>query len=244
MNRALTISAADCIGTVGIQKDISVFLKNGICPSSITTSIIAQNSQGEFKVEKISKGMLKDQIKVVFEELDFDVIKIGTLIGEDNIKLVGKELRKKRSIPSIVVNGQIVSKKGEGILSKSEKKAYIKEILPLSYLLILSKNDIEELLDINVIGIRDIEETLEKIKKLGPLNILIRNLQDEDKAVDILYDGDEMVFFKGELLNNVDTYMEGENLSAIISANIGNKLSLRTSIKNSKDYILEEKIKV
>ncbi|MGL5414721.1 MAG: bifunctional hydroxymethylpyrimidine kinase/phosphomethylpyrimidine kinase [Clostridium sp.] len=244
MNRALTISAVDCIGTVGIQKDISVFLKNGICPSSITTSIIAQNRLGEFKVEKISKGMLKDQIKVVFEELDFNVIKIGTLIGEDNIRLVGKELRKKRSIPSIVVNGQIVSKKGEGILSKAEKKAYIKEILPLSYLLILSKNDIEELFDINVIGVRDIEETLEKIKRLGPLNILIRNLQDEDKAVDILYDGDEMVFFKGELLNNVDTYMEGENLSAIISANIGNKLSLRTSIKNSKDYILEEKIKV
>ncbi|MGL4849730.1 MAG: bifunctional hydroxymethylpyrimidine kinase/phosphomethylpyrimidine kinase [Clostridium sp.] len=244
MNRGLTISAADCIGTVGVQKDITIFLKNGICPSTITTSIIAQNRLGEFKVEKISKGILKDQIKVVFEELDFDVIKIGALIGEDNIKVVGKELRKKRNVPSIVVNGQIVSKNGEGVLSKNEKKVYIKEILPLAYLLILSKNDIEELFDISVIGIRDIEEVLEKIKRLGPVNILVRNLQDEDKAVDILYDGEEMVFFKGELLNNNDTYIEGEALSASIAASIGNKLSLRTSIKNSKSYILEEKRKV
>ncbi|MGL4873766.1 MAG: bifunctional hydroxymethylpyrimidine kinase/phosphomethylpyrimidine kinase [Clostridium sp.] len=244
MNRGLTISAADCIGTVGIQKDIGIFLKNGICPSMITTSIIAQNKLGEFKIENISKEILKAQIKVVFEELDFDVIKIGALIGEDNIKVVGKELRKKRNIPRIVVNGQIVSKNGESVLSKSEKKLYIKEILPLAYLLVLSKNDIEELFDISVIGVRDIEGILEKIKKFGPVNILVRNLQDEDKAVDILYDGEEMVFFKGELLNNNDTYIEGEVLSAIIATNIGNKLSLRTSIKNSKNYILEEKIKV
>lgn len=240
MRRALTISSADCIGMVGIQKDMETFIKSNILCSSVTTSIIAQNKMSKFKIEGVSPEIIKSQIKAVFEEVDFSVIKIGTIVNTEAIKMVGKTLRRTRGIPNIVVNPQLININGESILSSSEKKALIKEIFPLAYLLILSKKDIEEILDIKIYDINKIEDIVEKLKALGPLNVLIRNLKSEDDEIDILYDGEELTYFKSENLNIQDTYIVGEKMSAAIAASIAKGFSLKTSIKSGKEYIEKE----
>lgn len=240
MQRALTISSTDCIGMVGIQKDMETFIKSNILCSSVTTSIIAQNKLGKFKIDVVSPEMVRAQIKSAFEEVDFSVIKIGTIIKADVIKIIGKTLRRTRGIPNIVVNPQLVNINGDSILSSGEKKAFIKEIFPLAYLLILSKRDIEEILDIRIHDISKIEDIAEKLKALGSLNVLIRNLKSEEEEIDILYDGEELTYFKSDNLDIQDTYIVGEKMSAAIATSIAKGASLKTAIKLGKEYIEKE----
>lgn len=237
MNKALTISGSDSLGVVGVQKDLEFFWKNNVQPFSIIENIMAQTIGGTFKIEVVSKVMIKNQMKVLFETQDFDAIKIGALIGSEEIKLIGKILRKTRGIPNIIVNPQVINGNGEKILSQNEKKALIKEIFPLAYLLILDKENIEEILDIKINSIEDIEEVLKEAKKLGPVNILIRNLKNEKEEVDVLYDGDELTYFIGENLDLKDTYILGEKLSSAITSFVANGYSLKSAIKLGKEFI-------
>lgn len=237
MNKALTISGSDSLGVAGIQKDLEIFLKNNIQPFTVITNIMAQNTNGILQVESTSKIMIKNQMKVTFEEYDFDAIKIGTIVGAEEIKLIGKMLRKMKRVPNIIVNPQLINMDGKKFLSDNGKKGMIKEIFPLAYLLILNKENTEEILDIKINHIENIEETLEDLKKLGPVNILIRNLDKEGERVDILYDGDELTYFISEELDLKDTYIQGERLSAAITSFVANGYSLKTAIKLGKDFI-------
>lgn len=236
MNKALTVSGSDSLGIVGVQKDLEVLWKNDVQPFSVIENVMAQNIGGTFKIEPVSKTMIKNQMKILFEAQDFDAIKIGTLIGSEEIKLVGRILRKTRGIPNIVVNPQLINGNGEKILSQNEKKALIKEIFPLAYLLILDKENIEEVLNIEIKSMENIEEILEEVKKLGSVNVLIRNLKNEKEQVDVLYDGDELTYFISEDLDLKDTYILGEKLSAAITSFVANGYSLKSAIKLGKEF--------
>lgn len=51
------------------------------------------------------------------------------------------------------------------------------------------------------------------------------------------FDGREMTWFKGKRINNPNTHGTGCTLSSAIASNLAKGLDLKTSIKNSKDYI-------
>ena len=73
----LTIAGSDCSGGAGIQADLKTFSAIGTYGMSVITAITAQNTEGVFDVEELSKDIIKGQLKAVFEDIYPKGVKIG-----------------------------------------------------------------------------------------------------------------------------------------------------------------------
>ena len=81
----------------------------------------------------------------------------------------------------------------------------------------------------------------EKIHALGAKYVLIKggNKLDHDKAIDLLYDGQEFEILESEKIETTNTHGAGCSSSAAIAAQLAEGKSPREAILVSKDFITE-----
>ena len=71
----LTIAGSDSSGGAGVQADLKTFSAIGTYGMSVITAITAQNTEGVFMVEDLSKEIIRKQIEVVIEDIKPKAIK-------------------------------------------------------------------------------------------------------------------------------------------------------------------------
>ena len=70
MKKVLSIAGSDCSGGAGIQADLKTFAAHGVYGMSVITAVTAQNTQGVFAVEDISRGVVAKQIEAIFDDIE------------------------------------------------------------------------------------------------------------------------------------------------------------------------------
>ena len=150
MFRALTIAGSDCSGGAGIQADLKSFSANGVFGMSVITAITAQNTQGVFGIQDINEDMIRDQIRVIFDDIRVDAIKIGMVSKIESIKAIGQALKEISDIPQIVLDPVMVSKSGFKLLSDNAKETLIKELFPIATLITPNLPEAEEILGVSI----------------------------------------------------------------------------------------------
>ena len=215
MFRALTIAGSDCSGGAGIQADLKSFSANGVFGMSVITAITAQNTQGVFGIQDINEDMIRDQIRVIFDDIRVDAIKIGMVSKIESIKAIGQALKEISDIPQIVLDPVMVSKSGFKLLSDNAKETLIKELFPIATLITPNLPEAEEILGVSI-------KTLDKMK---------------DDATDLLYDGENFIYYKQERIDNKNTHGTGCTLSSAIAANLAKGMNIKDAVKEGKRYV-------
>ena len=90
----LTIAGSDSSGGAGVQADLKTFSAIGTYGMSVITAITAQNTQGVFLVEDLSKEIIEKQIEVVFEDIEPAAVKIGLVSSPEIIYTIVNQLKK------------------------------------------------------------------------------------------------------------------------------------------------------
>ncbi|MDQ0151209.1 bifunctional hydroxymethylpyrimidine kinase/phosphomethylpyrimidine kinase [Eubacterium multiforme] len=237
MYRALTIAGSDCSGGAGIQADLKSFSANGVFGMSVITAITAQNTQGVFGIEDISPNMIKDQIRVIFDDIRVDAIKIGMVSKIESIKAIGEGLRAIKDLPQIVLDPVMVSKSGFKLLSEDSKDTLIKELFPLSTLITPNLPEAEEIIGEEIKTIEDMEKACIKLKKLGPKYILVKGGHLENDATDILYDGEKFIYLNQKRIDSKNTHGTGCTLSSAIAANLAKGMNIEEAVREGKRYV-------
>lgn len=237
MKRALTIAGSDSCGGAGIQADLKAFAANGVYGMSVITAITAQNTMGVFDIQDISPEIIKAQIKVIFDDIRVDSVKIGMVSKIESIKAIGEALRNVDNLPPIVLDPVMVSKSGFRLLSQNAKETLIKELIPLATLITPNLPEAEEILGGKIITIEEMKEAAVKLKDLGPKYVLVKGGHLENEATDLLYDGENFMYLEGERVNTIHTHGTGCTLSSTIAANLAKGMGIRESVKDAKRYI-------
>ncbi|MEG0297001.1 MAG: bifunctional hydroxymethylpyrimidine kinase/phosphomethylpyrimidine kinase [Clostridium sp.] len=237
MKIALTIAGSDSCGGAGIQADLKSFSANGVFGMSVITAVTAQNSTGVFGIQDINPEMIKSQIKVLFDDIDIDAVKIGMVSKIESIKAIADSLKEVKNLPKIVLDPVMVSKSGFKLLSVDAKVTLINELLPLATLITPNLPEAEEILDCKITTLEDMEKAAIKLKELGPEFVLIKGGHLEGDATDILFDGREFVYLRQERINTKNTHGTGCTLSSAIAANLAKGQDIIESVKNAKTYI-------
>ena len=237
MKTVLTIAGSDCSGGAGIQADIKSISANGAFAMSVITAITAQNTIGVFDIEDITPNMIRSQIKVIFDDIKVDAIKIGMVSKIESIKAIGEELRSIKNLPPIILDPVMVSKSGFKLLSEDAKETLIKELFPLATLITPNLPEAEEILGIKITNIDEMKEAAVKLKELGANSILVKGGHLEDDATDLLYHDDEFRYFRQKRIETKHTHGTGCTLSSAIAANIANGLDVEEAVKQGKEYI-------
>ncbi|MDR3541255.1 MAG: bifunctional hydroxymethylpyrimidine kinase/phosphomethylpyrimidine kinase [Desulfosporosinus sp.] len=236
MKKALTIAGSDCSGGAGIQADLKTFSALGVYGMSVITAVTAQNTQGVFAVQDISRDVIGQQIEAIFEDIEVDGVKVGMVSQVQTIEVIAEQL--KRYCPSkIVVDPVMVSKSGYHLLNPEAEVTLIKELLPLAMLVTPNIPEAEVMTKTSIRTLIQMEEASRAIYQMGAKNVLLKGGHLEGEAVDILYDGREFTRFVSSRIATKNTHGTGCTLSSAITANLALGYSLSKAISQAKEYI-------
>ena len=145
----LTIAGSDSSGGAGVQADLKTFSAIGTYGMSVITAITAQNTQGVFLVEDLSKEIIEKQIEVVFEDITPAAVKIGMVSSPEIIHTIVNTLKKYKP-KYLVVDPVMISKSGYSLLKPEAKKSLIEELIPMAYIITPNTPEAEEITGIKI----------------------------------------------------------------------------------------------
>ena len=236
MKKVLTIAASDCSGGAGIQADLKTFSAHGVYGMSVITAVTAQNTQGVFAVQDISRDVIAQQIEAIFDDIEVNGVKVGMVSQVQTIEVIAEQLRHFRP-PTIVVDPVMVSKSGYHLLNPEAEVTLIKELLPLAMLVTPNIPEAEVMTKMSIRTLEQMEEASRAIYQMGAKNILLKGGHLEGDAIDLLYDGQEFSRFFSARIATKNTHGTGCTLSSAITANLALGYSLYEAISQAKEYI-------
>lgn len=234
----LTIAGSDSSGGAGIQADLKTFSAIGTYGMSVITAITAQNTQGVFSVEELSSNIIKDQIKVVCEDIEPKAIKIGMVSSPEIIKDIVDSLEK-YPCEYLVVDPVMISKSGYSLLRPEAKENLIKYLIPKAYIVTPNIPEAEEISNTKIYTVEDMKKVGEYILSLGPKYVLMKGGHLDGDCVDVLIGENLFEVFKCERINRKNTHGTGCTLSSAITSYLALGYDIVESVKLSKEYITQ-----
>ena len=236
MKNILTIAGSDSSGGAGIQADLKTFSALGTYGMSVITAVTAQNTCGVTKVQDIDVDIVKAQIDAIFDDIRVDAIKIGMVSNQEIIKAIAERLRYYE--PEVVVLDPVmISKSGYDLLAPDACATLIKELVPLATLITPNIAEAKIISDINVKNKVDMVIAAKKIKTMGPRYVLVKGGHLDDRADDLLYDGEYGRWFEGERIATKNTHGTGCTLSSAIAAFIAKGNTVEEAVRAAKNYV-------
>lgn len=236
MKKVLTIAGSDSSGGAGIQADIKTITAHKLYAMSAITALTAQNTTGVYGVMDASGDFVKKQLDCIFTDIVPDAVKIGMVSSLDIIDAIASKLKEYKA-SNIVVDPVMVATSGSSLISDEAKEALTEKLLPLGSIITPNIPEAEVLSGVKITDEDSMITAAKTISSKIPGAVLIKGGHYDDNANDLLYDNDDIFWFKGERIDTNNTHGTGCTLSSAIACNLAMGFSKAESIKNAKDYI-------
>lgn len=234
---ALTIAGSDSGGGAGIQADLKVFFALGCHGLSALTALTAQNTVGVDAIHEVPASFVTQQIDAVASDIGVGAAKTGMLASAEIVSAVAGAIRK-HGIEKVVVDPVFVSKHRNRLLASDAVDALRTELFPLATLITPNLYEASALLDAEVTTLEDMKEAAKQLHGFGPRAVLVKGGHlDEDRAIDIFFEGDQMHELEGPRYDTEDTHGTGCALSAAICAGLAHGRDLETATRDGKDFV-------
>lgn len=236
MRTALTIAGSDSCGGAGIQADLKTFGALGVYGMSVITAVTAQNTQGVQAVQDISPAITGAQIEAIFTDIRVDAVKIGMVSRVETIETIAASLRR-FTPPWLVLDPVMVAKSGHSLLQNDAVAALREHLLPLADIITPNIPEAETLLGERIPDVCSMERAARRLKLLGPRYVLIKGGHLTGEAIDVLFDGEQMMTFSAKRIATRHTHGTGCTLSAAIAANLAQGQTMFQAVALAKEYI-------
>ncbi|AWD32207.1 Hydroxymethylpyrimidine/phosphomethylpyrimidine kinase [Candidatus Kinetoplastibacterium sorsogonicusi] len=223
INNILSIAGLDPSGGAGVIADIKTISSLGGYGCAIITSLTSQNTQTVNNVNIIDTCFLNNQIDTLFNDVIIDSIKIGMLGNKEIVSLVANKLKK--ICPKYIVLDPVMIAKGGNVLTDNNTiKQIIVDLLPIVTCLTPNIPEAEILLERKINTVEQMKQAAKMLKEFLPNNIhnkkwvmLKGGHLIGDMAIDIIYDGNQLLELSTQKIFTKNTHGTGCTLSAAIA---------------------------
>jgi hydroxymethylpyrimidine/phosphomethylpyrimidine kinase len=228
----LSIAGSDSGGGAGIQADIKAFAACGVHGMTAITAITAQNTMGVTAVEAISPGVIVAQVKAVAEDIGVDAVKIGMLGTVATIEAVAAALDLLAPGTPVVLDPVMVSESGAELLQQSARGALMDLLLPRVTVITPNLPEARALAAAAAArggGSAAASEPgadgdgavalARSLRALGPEVVVVTGGHREE-AVDVFFDGFEVVELPGERYPGGAAHGSGCTHSSVLAARL------------------------
>lgn len=236
MKTVLSIAGSDCSGGAGIQADLKTCSAHGVFGMSVIVSVVAENTSRVIDIQDISPDMIEKQFDAVFEDIEVDGVKVGMLSKPDCMRAVSGKLREYKP-DNLVVDPVMYAKGGAPLMAPDSIDLFIKEIIPLSYVLTPNIPEAEKISGMEIKTVSDMKKACRAVFEMGARNVLVKGGHSIGDAEDILFDGKEFYSFKTKRIDTKNTHGTGCTLSSAIAANLALGKEVYEAVSCAKDYI-------
>lgn len=231
----LTVAGSDASGGAGIQADLKTATALGVYGASVLTAVTVQDTTGVHGVHPVPLDVVRDQLRVVLDDLDVRAVKVGMLGSPDLVALVADLLG---DVPALVVDPVMVSTSGHRLLP-AEAEAAVRDLLTPRATLVTP--NLPEAAVLTGLGQDVAPETLaHALVGLGAGAALVKGGHGSGRSSDdLLLDAQGPVWFRAERVATPHTHGTGCTLSAAVAAHLALGATLRAAVGLAKAYLTE-----
>jgi hydroxymethylpyrimidine/phosphomethylpyrimidine kinase len=232
----LTIAGFDPSAGAGVAADLKTIAAHNCYGVAAVTALTVQSTQGVKSVHDTPAAELRAQLDTLLEDIKISAIKIGMLGHRGNAVVVG-EFLDRAGVLNVVLDPVMKSTSGQTDLVDAGGAKYIGEEL-LKRATVVTPN-IAEAETLSGISIRDhsgMEAAARKIVDRGARAVVVKG-GHMDKAVDVFFDGMEVLRFGGEHLKTENTHGSGCTFASAIAAQLACGRPLREAVLLAKAYV-------
>jgi hydroxymethylpyrimidine/phosphomethylpyrimidine kinase len=241
---ALTIAGSDSGGGAGIQADLKTFAAFGVHGTSAITAVTAQNTITVSEIHRIPIRVIRAQIDAVVEDIGVQAAKTGMLASAEIVEAVAAAIRE-HGIRNLVVDPVMVAKGGSRLLHNDAIASLYRYLLPLAAVVTPNIPEAEVLLGRPLATLDDRRQAARDLVALGPRAAVVKgghsdethaNAADSD-AIDVYWDGSDMVELVGRRIPTKNTHGSGCVFSAAITAGLAKGQDPLTAVRAAKAFI-------
>ncbi len=235
---ALTIAGSDSGGGAGIQADLKTFAALGVHGMSAITSITAQNTAKVTAIQDIPAEIIREQIRVVVEDIGVDAIKTGMLHTSDIIEAVADELS---SIDApIVVDPVAVAKSGARLIREDAIETLLTKLIPLALVVTPNAAEAEALTGVKIKTLDDQKRAAKMLVDRGARAAVVKGGHLTGRnVVDVLYHAEKFYYFEAPRVDTKNTHGTGCVFASAIAAGLAKGLSVSEAVKEAKTFVTQ-----
>ncbi|MGI8507276.1 MAG: bifunctional hydroxymethylpyrimidine kinase/phosphomethylpyrimidine kinase [Solirubrobacteraceae bacterium] len=224
----LSIAGSDSGGGAGIQADLKAFAACGVHGMTAVTAVTAQNTLDVSAVHHVPREMILEQVRAVAADIGVDAVKIGMLGTVATIEAVVAALEGLPPQTPVVLDPVMVSESGAELLEPSARTALVKLLLPRATVTTPNLPEARALLGRDPGGDdrpeidtprADVAELARAIHALGRATVIVTG-GHRDAAIDVFYDGNQLVEIAGERYRSGAAHGSGCTHSSVLAARL------------------------
>ncbi len=234
--RVLIVAGSDSGGGAGIQADIKAVTALGGFAATAITALTAQNTLGVHGVLPIPLDFIRQQMRVVLDDIGADAIKTGMLHDSATIEAVCAELPD--GVP-LVADPVMIAKGGHSLLQDAAVSTLRRLLLPRATVLTPNLPEAEVLTGMKIRSAADMPAVGRALLALGPRAVLLKGGHLEgDRLVDLLVTAEGIESFEGERIATRHTHGTGCTMASAVAAGLAQRLSLHDAVARARAYVL------
>jgi hydroxymethylpyrimidine/phosphomethylpyrimidine kinase len=232
----LTIAGFDPSCGAGVAADLKTFAAHNCYGVAAVTALTVQSTRGVTATNPTPAAELRAQLEALAEDMPITAVKIGMLGHRGNAVVVAEFLDKYK--PAHIVLDPVIqpSAGGPELLDAGGIK-YLGEEL-MKRVSVITPNIAEGVL-LSGLEIKDIagmEAAARKLVERGARAVVVKG-GHMDRAVDVLFDGIEMLQFGGDHVKTEHTHGSGCTFASAIAAQLACGRPLREAVVLAKAYV-------
>ena len=231
----LTIAGFDPSCGAGTAADLKTFAAHGCYGVAAITSLTVQNTQGVETVHNTPSAELRAQLEVLASDCEIAAVKIGMLGNRGNAAVVA-EFLDAHNFAHVVHDPVMKSSGGAELLDAGGIKFLAAELLKRASVVTPNVPEAEVLTGLTIKDVADMEAAARKIVELGARAVIVKGGHLE-RAVDVLFDGNELVQLGGDRVKTDNTHGTGCTLASAIAAQLASARSLVEAATLAKAYV-------
>jgi hydroxymethylpyrimidine/phosphomethylpyrimidine kinase len=232
----LTIAGFDPSAGAGVAADLKTFSAQNCYGVAAITAITVQSTQGVKSVHILPAAELRAQLDTLLEDIKFAAIKIG-MLGHRGSAVVVAEFLDRAGVHNVVLDPVMKATSGVADLLDPAGIKYLGEEL-LKRAMVVTPN-IAEAEILSGIAIKDhssMEAAARKIVERGARAVIVKG-GHMDKAIDVLFDGTDLLTFGGDHIKSENTHGSGCTFASAIAAQLACGRPLQEAVLLAKAYV-------
>jgi hydroxymethylpyrimidine/phosphomethylpyrimidine kinase len=220
--RVLSIAGSDSGGGAGIQADLKAFAACRVHGMTAITAITAQNTTGVSAIHPVPPEVIVSQVRAVQDDIGVDAVKIGMLGDLATIEAVASALGHLPAEIPVVLDPVLVAESGAELLAPEARGGLIDRLLPRATVLTPNLPEARALLRARsgqAADTDDIGALVRAVHGLGS-RIVVLTGGHRAEAVDVFYDGRQLVELPGERHPDGAAHGSGCTHSAVLAARL------------------------
>jgi hydroxymethylpyrimidine/phosphomethylpyrimidine kinase len=231
----LTIAGFDPSCGAGTVADLKTFAAHGCYGVAAITSLTVQNTQSVADVQNTPSATLRAQLEALANDCDIAAVKIGMLGNRGNAAVVA-EFLDAHKFAHVVHDPVMKSSSGTELLDAAGIKYVVTELLKRSSVITPNVPEAEILTGLTIKDVADMEAAARKIVEMGAHAAIVKG-GHMDRAVDVLFDGNEIFALAGDKNREDTLHGTGCTFASAIAAQLAAGRGLVEAAMLAKAYV-------